>query len=94
MKIHGPPQINRLDNVQRTENDRGGVASADGGASGSEAVVLSETAHFIQDLRETAGGLAVIRLAEVARAREDISSGLIDANAEIESAADGMLATI
>ncbi len=93
MKIHGPPQLNRLDPLQRAESERQAASSADGG-SDNNTVVLSDTASFISALRETASGLSVIRMSEIARAREDIASGAIDADAEIAAASDGILATI
>lgn len=93
MKIHGPPNLNRLEQIQRAEKDRSASSSADGAQAG-ESVVLSDTAQFINGLRDTAAGMEPVRLAEVARAREDISSGAIDSDAEIAAAADGILATI
>jgi len=93
MKIHGPPQLNRLDPLQRAEGERQ-AASAAHGDSGDNTVVLSDTASFISALRETASGLSVVRMSEVARSREDIASGAIDSDAEIASASDGILATI
>ena len=93
MKIHGPPQLNRLDPLQRSDGERQSAPAADGD-SDDKTVVLSDTANFISDLRETASGLSVVRMSEIARAREDIASGAIDADVEIAAASDGILATI
>ena len=92
MKIHAPSPLQRLESAQRLESRAArsavGSTGADGGA------VLKKTASFVQSLRDTAAGTNIIRMGEVARAREDILSGTIDSDAEISAAVDGFIASV
>lgn len=92
MKILGPSSVQRVDTPQRVEGRAGRPTDTDYDAV--QAVVLSDTASFVRSLRETAAGTSVVRMGEVARAREDIVSGAIDTEAEFAGAVDGFLASI
>ncbi len=92
MKILGTPSPLRTDKLRRAEQDRRDDPGPGRASSEGETVVLSETARFIRDLKETAAGMSMTRRAEIERARQDIQSGLLDTDAEIAAAADGFLA--
>lgn len=92
MKVHAPSPLQRLDAIQRSESRA--ARPAVGASEGSEGSVLKETASFVQSLRDTASGTNLVRMGEVARAREDILSGSIDSESEIAAAVDGFLASV
>ncbi len=92
MKIHAPSPLQRLEAAQRLESRAVRSAAAVSGAP--EGAVLKETASFVQSLRDTASGTNLVRMGEVARAREDILSGAIDSEAEIAAAVDGFIASV
>ena len=91
MKIHAPSPLHRLEAAQRLESRAARSAAPMGEAEGA---VLKETASFVQSLRETASGTNLVRMGEVARAREDILSGAINSEAEIAAAVDGFIASV
>lgn len=92
MKVHAPSPLQRLESAQRLESRA--ARTAVGPAPGADGAVLQETASFVQSLRDTAAGTNLVRMGEVARAREDIASGSIDSEAEIAAAVDGFIASV
>ena len=94
MKINGPPSFHSLERVGRAETDRAAGGVVDGRQEEVEAVVLSDTARYIESLRDTASGMNAVRMGEVARARADIASGALDNEAEYQAAADAFLAAV
>jgi hypothetical protein len=90
MKIQGTPVLHQAERIQRPAA-RPAVESVERAAPAEE-VRLEGGAKFIAEVRADAATLSEVRAHEVIRAREDIATGQLMTDAEVEAAVDGLLA--
>jgi hypothetical protein len=89
MKIHGTQTMAHVERPRPTS-----ARSSDPSAppvDGTGLVHVVGGAKFFGDVRAAADQLQHTRAAEVMQAREDILSGAIDSDAELDAAVDGIL---
>jgi hypothetical protein len=86
MKIHSSLPVPALDKVQGGAREVSARKDAD-----AERVVLSDTAQFIQSLRETIIDAPEARLQLVERARSDLEAGILGNEADFDRAVDSLL---
>ena len=90
MKIQGTPtlpvaeRISRAPSLVAVENVERAVAEGD--------VRLAGGARFVSEVRAAVNTLSEVRALEIVRAREDVASGQLLTDTEIEAAVDGLLA--
>jgi len=89
MKIQGAHPLFRLESVNGKRND----ARPEGGRTGSGAdnVRLSGEAQWLQDLKEAIESIPKVRVDEVARARQDIASGNLGTESDLENTVNALL---
>ena len=89
MKIQGAHPLFRLESVNGARND----ARVKTGESGSksDSVRLSGEAQWLQDLKEAIESIPDVRVDEVARARQDIASGNLGTESDLENAVNALL---
>jgi hypothetical protein len=89
MKIHGTLPVHNVDKTQggarEPENARG---------EESEQVVLSDTAQFIQSLRETIINEPEARDGLIALTRADVNAGAVGSDADYDRAVDALLSEL
>jgi len=90
MKIQGTPVMTQMERLQGTAA-RPSVEASER-ASRTDDVQLAGGARFISELKSAAATLSVVRAEEVVRAREDLQTGRLLTDTEIEAAVDGLLA--
>lgn len=90
MKILGTPVLPTAERLTRSA----GRASVDVASQGEAAsdVTLAGGARFVSEVRAAASTISEVRALEIVRAQEDVRSGEILTDAEIEAAVDGLLA--
>lgn len=90
MKIQGTPVLQSAERVSRSA----GRVSVDATSQEEPAsdVTLAGGARFMAEVRAAASTFSELRALEVVRAQEDVRSGEILTDAEIEAAVDGLLA--
>ena len=89
MKIQGAHPLFRLESVNGARNDA--RVKRNDAAGGADNVQLSGEAQWLQDLREAIESIPEVRVDEVARARQDIASGKLGSEADLESAVNALL---
>lgn len=89
MKIQGAHPLFRLESVNGTRKDT--QVKSGGGGTGADNVRLSGEAQWLQDLKEAIDSIPEVRVDEVARARQDIASGTLGSESDIESAVNALL---
>ena len=90
MKIEGTPALHAPNRTSRAAG-RVAVATPQAGAD-EENVRLAGGARFISEVRAAVATISEVRALEVVRAQEDIASGALMTDAEVEAAVDGLLA--
>lgn len=90
MKIQGTAALPNLERFQGP-NQRSSVRFA------SESTVAGDVhvtggARFVAEMRAEASTFSEVRAEEIARARQDVASGQVLTDAEIEAAVDSLLA--
>ncbi len=88
MKIQGTHPLFRLESVNGTRND---ARVKRGNQSGADNVRLSGEAQWLQDLKAVIDSIPQVRVEEVARARQDIASGDLGSDVDIESTVNALL---
>ena len=90
MKIQGTPVLPVAERVSRPTSR---VAVEDvGRAAPAGDVRLAGGARFVSEVREAVHTLSEVRALEIVRAREDVATGKLLTDTEIEAAVDGLLA--
>lgn len=89
MKIHGTLPVHKVDTVQGSAREVGNKRGEE-----AERVVLSDTAQFIQSLRETIVEQPEFREEIVALTRAEIDAGSFGTDADYESAVDAILSEL
>lgn len=89
MKIHGTLPVHKVDKPQGGARELESKRSQD-----SEQVVLSETAQFIQSLRETVVTEPEAREDLVAITRSELDAGFSGQDADYERAVDALLSEL
>lgn len=90
MKILGTPA---LPTAERMMRPGGRVVAEPTPTGGSEANVhIAGGARFVTEVKAAASTISEVRALEVIRAQEDVLSGQLLTDAEIEAAVDGLLA--
>jgi len=90
MKIQGTGMMPHLERFQGA-GQRPSVRSADQSAAPGD-VQVTGGAKFVAEVRAAAATFSEVRAEEVARARQDVASGQLLTDAEIEAAVDSLLA--
>ena len=90
MKIHGTPMMTPVERFQGSASRP--LVESEERASAADEVRVAGSARFAAEIRASASTLSEIRAAEVVRAREDVETGVLLTDAEIEAAVDGLLA--
>lgn len=89
MKIHGSLPVHKVDKAQSGARELESKRS-----QGSEQVVLSETAQFIQSLRETVVTEPEAREELVAITRSELDTGFAGQDADYDRAVDALLSEL
>ncbi len=89
MKIHGTLPVHKVDKVQGGARELEGKRSQE-----SEQVVLSETAQFIQSLRETVVTEPEAREELVAITRSELDAGFSGQDVDYDRAVDALLSEL
>jgi hypothetical protein len=90
MKIQGTGMMPHLERFQ-SANQRPSVRSDDQPAAAGD-VQVTGGARFVAEVRAEASTFSEVRANEVARARQDVATGQVLTEAEIEAAVDSLLA--
>ena len=90
MKILGTPVLPTAERVARSAGRVTVDLVSQGEAAGD--VTLAGGARFVSEVRAAASTISEVRALEIVRAQEDVRSGEILTDAEIEAAVDGLLA--
>jgi len=88
MKIQGTHPLFRLESVNDTRNN---AQVKQGAQSGADNVRLSGEAQWLQDLKEAIDSIPDVRIQEVSRARQDIASGDLGSEADMENTVNALL---
>jgi hypothetical protein len=86
MKIQSSLPVPALDKVQGGAREASARKEAD-----AERVVLSDTAQFIQSLRETVVDMPEARAEMIEAARSDLEAGILGNEADFDRAVDALL---
>lgn len=86
MKIQSSLPVTAPDKVQGGAREPSGRKETD-----AERVVLSDTAKFIQSLRETVASMPEARAEMVEAARSDLEAGILGNEADFDRAVDALL---
>jgi hypothetical protein len=90
MKIQGTPALPVAERMSRATSR---VAVEDAGRAVPDGDVrLTGGARFVSEVRAAVDTLSEVRALEIVRAREDVASGQLLTDTEIEAAVDGLLA--
>ena len=90
MKIHSTPVMTPVERLQGNAA-RPSVESAERSERGDDVRVVGG-ARFVSEVRASAALFSEVRASEVVRARDDLASGELMTDAEIEAAVDSLLA--
>ncbi len=88
MKIQGSHPLFRLESVNGKRNE---VRAKHNSQPGADNVRLSGEAQWLQDLKEAIESIPKVRVGEVARARQDIASGNLGSESDIENTVNALL---
>jgi hypothetical protein len=89
MKIHGTLPVHKVDKVQGGARELANKRTQD-----AEQVVLSDTAQFIQSLRETVVDQPEAREELVAITRAELQAGSFGLDADYDRAVDSLLSEL
>jgi anti-sigma28 factor (negative regulator of flagellin synthesis) len=89
MKIQGSHPLFRLESVNGSRNNAQVKRGQTG--TGADSVRLSGEALWLQDLKEAIESIPQVRVDEVARARQDIATGELGSEADLENTVNALL---
>ena len=90
MKILGTPAMPTAERITRPSGRVAAEAAPQSGVEGN--VRLAGGARFVAEVKAAASTISEVRALEVVRAQDDLKSGDLLTDAEIEAAVDGLLA--